>query len=266
MSSLTVDQTTVPYRSEFVQILSAGDGPTLGYLHGFIGNPGPPPFLTALADTAGHRVVAPTLPGFTGSPAQPRLRSIHDWVVATSEIVDAVGVNGRTLVASSIGAMLALELAAVRPDAFSALVLIAPMGLWSSERPVADPIGETLSGQRALLTADTAVTGCFFDDQSDEPEHIVSERVDRYISRTTSASLVWPIPDHGLSDRLHRVTCPVTLLWGSDDAFVPVSYLDDFARALPNVAAAHVVAGAGHLAEWDDPQAVANIVAATLGG
>ena len=52
----------------------------------------------------------------------------------------------------------ALELAAVRPEAFSHLVLLAPMGLWDAEDPVADAFGTTMTEQRALLTADPAAT------------------------------------------------------------------------------------------------------------
>src|SRR5690606_31650938 len=161
-------------------------------------------------------------------------------------------------VASSVGAMLALEVAAVRPEAFEQLVLIAPLGLWDDEDPVADPFGHTLSEQRALLTADPAASAPFFDDP---PECDAAERVERgmrrYLTRTSVASLVWPIPEHGLATRLHRVTCPVTLVWGAADRLVAPRYAERFAARLPNVAAVHLVEGAGHLAEWDRPAAVA---------
>ena len=255
---------TLPFRDGHVAVRSAGEGATVGYLHGMIGNPGVHPFLEALA-TTGHRAVAPSLPGFTGSSPSEDLRSLHDWVVATSEVIDLAGLAGAPLVASSVGAMLALEVAAVRPEVASALVLVAPFGLWDDDDPVADPFGTTLSVQRQMLTADPTVTASFFDDDDATPADVLVELgVERYHTRTAAAALIWPIPEHGISTRLHRVTCPVTLVWGSEDAIIPPTYLQRWAAALPNVAGTHVVDGAGHHAEWDRPTEVAEIARRTL--
>jgi pimeloyl-ACP methyl ester carboxylesterase len=262
--ALTDDAPTLPFRAGRVAIRSAGEGPPVGYLHGMIGNPGVHPFLEALA-ASGRRAVAPSLPGFTGSSPCEDLRSLHDWVVATSEVIDVTGLAGRPLVASSVGAMLALEVAAVRPEVASALVLVAPFGLWDDDDPVADPFGTTLSVQRQMLTADPAVTSSFFDDHETTPADVLVEvGVDRYHTRTAAAALIWPIPEHGISTRLHRVSCPVTLIWGAEDAIIPPSYLGRWAAALPNVAGTHVVEGAGHHAEWDRPAEVAEIALRAL--
>src|SRR5690606_19555835 len=83
--------TTRPFRNAHVVVHEVGEGPAVGYLHGLVGNPSVHPFLAELAAVGGgQRVVAPGLPGFSGSPACEDLRSMHDWVVATSEIVDLV--------------------------------------------------------------------------------------------------------------------------------------------------------------------------------
>jgi pimeloyl-ACP methyl ester carboxylesterase len=255
------------FRSGAIEVHEIGAGPTVGYLHGFIGNPGNgSPVLAPLAAAGdGHRVVAPSLPGFDRSSLCEDLRSLFDWVVAVSEIIDVCGLAGEPMVASSIGAMLALEVAAVRPEAFSHLVLIAPLGLWDSATPVADPFGTTLSSQRALLTADPSVTAPFFDDDpSMAGDVLVEHGVTRYTARTAAASLVWPIPEFGLSTRIHRVRCPVTLVWGGVDRLNPPSYLARYANVLADVRATNVIDGAGHLAEWDAPAEVAAIAAAAL--
>jgi pimeloyl-ACP methyl ester carboxylesterase len=256
----------VGFRAASLAVIEVGEGPTVGYLHGFLGNPGPHRFLSELAVAGGaRRVVAPSLPGFTGSASCPDLRSLHDWVVAVSEVLDVTGLAGAPVVASSIGAMLALEVAAVRPEAFDRLVLVAPLGLWDPADPVADPFGTTLSVQRALLTADPEVTAPFFDDDpSASPAQLVEANVSRYESRTAAASLVWPFAEFGLAGRLHRVTCPVTLVWGAADRLAPPSYLDRFVAALANFVGTHFVAGAGHQAEWDAPAEVASLAAAAL--
>ncbi len=248
------------FRGSPLRVNEAGDGEPIGYIHGMIGTPPQHPILPALAAT-GRRVIAPNLPGFGGSAACADIRSLHDWVVATSEVIDVVGLTGRHVVASSVGAMLALEVAAVRPEAFSRLTLIAPFGLWDDDDPTTDPFATTLSNQRALLTSDPTVTSCFFDDLSGRTTaELVEDNVSRYATRTAAASLVWPIPEFGLASRIHRVICPVTLIWGAHDRLIPVSYLGRFAATLPNVNATDIIDDAGHLADWDQPAAVAALL------
>ena len=255
----------IDYRSGHIVVQEAGRGPDVGYLHGFVGNPGVHPFLHALAAT-GCRVIAPSLPGFTGSSRGDDLRGLYDWVVAASEVLDVAGIAGCPVVASSLGAMLALEVASVRPEAFSQLVLVSPLGLWDPVNPVSDPFAVTLSAQRAMLTADPSKTNVFFDDQDGRTSaELIDDNVARYLSRTSAAQLIWPIPEFGIVGRIHRVTCPVTLVWGGADQLNPPTYLDAWAGLLPNVVGKHVIDGAGHLAEWDAPEQVAAIARAALG-
>jgi pimeloyl-ACP methyl ester carboxylesterase len=260
-SDVAVTRREVAFRGGAVQVLEAGSGPVVGYLHGMVGLPaaGLPPLMAELAHD--RRVIAPALPGFSGSSYVDGLRVQADWVVALSEIVDLVGLTGAPLVASSIGAMLAMELAAVRPEAFSQLVLLAPMGLWDAEDPVADAFGTTISEQRSLLSPNRASTAAVFDaDPSvEDPHEQIEQGVSRYLSRTAAASLVWPIPEHGLAERAHLIRCPVTLVWGGDDRLVPASYAGRFAALLPNVVGDHRIDGVGHLVDWDAGAEVAAI-------
>ena len=71
---------------------------------------------------------------------------------------------------------------------------------------------------------------------------------------------MWPLPDHGLADRLHRVAAEVVLIWGSEDRIVPPSYGERFAGLLPAATVAPPIAGAAHLVALDAPAAVAAIV------
>jgi pimeloyl-ACP methyl ester carboxylesterase len=261
----TFAPTAVPFRDGQLALIEVGDGPAITYMHGMLGNPGEHGFLRSLAAT-GRKVTAPSLPSFTGSSACEDLRSLHDWVVAASEMIDLVGAAGAPLVASSVGAMMALELACIRPEAFSEMVLIAPFGLWDETDPIADPFATTLGEQRRMLTADPTVSASFFDDPDGlAADELVEHGVDRYLTRTASAALIWPIPEFGLANRLHRVQCPVTLVWGSEDRIIPPTYADRFAARLSNHRATHIVDGAGHQAEFDRPDAVASIVGAALG-
>ncbi|HBV26272.1 MAG TPA: hypothetical protein DEB44_10165 [Acidimicrobiaceae bacterium] len=256
---------TLQFRQGHLGLVSCGVGTPITYLHGMLGNPGEHSFLRELAKRD-WAVTAPSLPGFTGSSEATELRNLHDWVVAASEMIDVAGVTGQPVVASSVGAMVALELAAIRPEAFGPMVLIAPFGLWDPEDPVADPFATTLTNQREMLTVDPSASASFFDDAEDMPADLLVEHgVDRYLTRTASAQLVWPIPEFGISERIHLVKNEVTLIHGARDAIIPHSYLQKWAEIFPNLSGTHLVDAAGHQVEFDEPEKVASIVTSVLG-
>lgn len=62
-----------------------------------------------------------------------------------------------------------------------------------------------------------------------------------------------------IQDRLDEIRCPVTLLWGEQDAWVPVDRGRDLAQRIPG-ASLHTVADAGHLVLEDAPEAVLAVV------
>ncbi|GIU84877.1 MAG: alpha/beta hydrolase [Acidimicrobiales bacterium] len=245
----------VPFRSGELVVYRLGEGEPVVYLHGMLGNPGIHPFLEELA--ASRSVVAPCLPGFTGSSPDFDLCDLYDWVFALSELVDTLELAGLPLVASSVSAMLALELEAIRPGAFAAMALVAPLGLWDETEPVRDLFGERASQQPARLLVDPSKASRLFeDDPKASYEEAVRLGAERYHSRRAAAQLFWPFPEFGLARRIHRVVCPVGLVWGEDDWVAPVSYTERFASLLPRHVGTITVPGAGHAAEWDQPERV----------
>lgn len=62
-----------------------------------------------------------------------------------------------------------------------------------------------------------------------------------------------------IQDRLDEIRCPVTLLWGEQDAWVPVDRGRNLAQRIPG-ASLHTVADAGHLVLEDAPEAVLAVV------
>jgi pimeloyl-ACP methyl ester carboxylesterase len=257
----------MPFRDGEIGVYIVGDpqADVIGYLHGMLGNPGRHAFLDALAAATGRQVIAPCLPGFGPSPPRSDLRGLYDWVVTTGEVIDLVGLAGAPMMASSVGAMLALELAAVRPGAFGALVALSPFGLWDDAEPVADLFAAGSLDQPDLLLNDPAKAVAFFqDDLTLGEEAAVEFGISRYFSRRAAASLVWPIPDHGLAERIHLVACPVGLVWGASDRINPPGYAARLAGALSGHVGTRLIASAGHCAEWDEPEAVAAAVVELL--
>jgi pimeloyl-ACP methyl ester carboxylesterase len=113
-----------------VEVLAVGDGEPLLFLHGW--GLSPRSYLPALRALAqrGHRISAPSLPGFGHSDARrSRDHSLGGVAEHMIEALEALALPGPLpVVAHSFGAGVSLRMAAVRPDLFSSLTLISPVG------------------------------------------------------------------------------------------------------------------------------------------
>lgn len=113
-----------------VEVLTLGIGAPLLFLHGWGLSPRAYlPALRALAD-CGHRITAPSLPGFGRSDARSKpdhsLNGVADHMI---DALDALGLpHALPVVAHSFGAGVSLRIAALRPDLISRLTLISPVG------------------------------------------------------------------------------------------------------------------------------------------
>lgn len=94
-----------------------------------------------------HRVIAPDLPGFGGSPPDPGPNDAAAGLVA---LLDAKGIDRAAVVGASLGGRVALELADRYPSRVDRLVLLAPAFRWSPPSPDATAFAET----EARLLAD----------------------------------------------------------------------------------------------------------------
>lgn len=60
-----------------------------------------------------------------------------------------------------------------------------------------------------------------------------------------------------------ELDCPTTILWGKEDAWIPVEHGHQLARRIPD-ARLHVIPNAGHLVQEDAPEAIVAAVLAQL--
>jgi pimeloyl-ACP methyl ester carboxylesterase len=159
--------------------------------------------------------------------------------------------------------MLAADLAVFRPEAVTGAALLAPFGIFDEAEPGLDiyavPTAERMSHLFAKGVPDPFAERFAELGPDDGP-------VARYLSDVAAANLLWPLGDRGLARRIHRIDCPTLVLWGELDELLPVAGSAAWAaHGLP----VEVVAGAGHLLEWDEPGGVAGHLVqflADLGG
>jgi pimeloyl-ACP methyl ester carboxylesterase len=218
------------------------------------------PFLDALARN--FTVHAPEHPGT--SPGQPddvgHLDGLWDLVLCYQEMLDGLGLQRAALVGHSFGAMVACELAAAYPDRVSRLALVDALGLWRDDAPVTNWALFSLDQIPGLVFRDGKgeAAGRLFG-SAPEGEARIMERVQVMWAMGATGKFIWPIPDKGLSKRIHRVKAPALIVWGKDDRLVPPVYADEFAHRLSG-ARVETVAGAGHAPHVEQPDAVAGLI------
>jgi pimeloyl-ACP methyl ester carboxylesterase len=247
---------TVRLGGEALRVLERGDGEPLGLLPTFGGSPAPA-FVDRLA--ARRRVVLPSLPGFPGGGTGFRaLDDIADWVAMALDLLEAAGLEGADLLGHGVGAMLAAEVAAFSRASLRRLVLVAPLGLFDEREPVADVFARRPSEVPGLFAAnrDAYAASVACPKGADEVEWQIAQ----VRAHESAARLLWPTGDRGLAKRLHRVTAPTLLVWGSDDRVVPASYAKRFADALAGPTEVRSIPGAGHRVDLDAPDALAEAV------
>ena len=130
LQAATVWQGRVPLR-----VHVKGAGPAVVFFHGPWGLTWGP-FLDALAER--FTVYAPEHPGTAqGEPDAIReVDSLWDLILCYDELLEHLGLSEVMLVGHSFGAMMACEVAALRPSRIRRLVLIDPIGLWRDDAPV----------------------------------------------------------------------------------------------------------------------------------
>jgi pimeloyl-ACP methyl ester carboxylesterase len=240
------------------EVHEVGSGPPLLFLHGVRGVEPDAPFLERLAQH--YRVIAPYLPGYAESSGTEHLRDLHDLIYYELDLLDALGLRHVPLVGHSLGGMVAAELSAVQPDRFSALVLIAPFGLWNPAYPVADFFA---------MSPEQLAAATYHDPQSPaaqaaahtpaDQEGYIAFMLDRAKALATAAKYLWPIPNRGLASRLHRVAAPTLLVWGESDRIVPPRYAQDFQEKIATAQVA-IIPAAGHLPEVEQLDRTAEVV------
>ncbi len=195
-------------------------------------------------------VYVPTHPGFGRSGGFDEITSIEDMAFHYVELFDALGLDEVILGGVSLGGWIAAEFAVRWPERVKKLWLSGAPGLWVDEQPLPDlfryliqpaKLRELLFGDPDSYMAKMII--------ADEPDD--ERRLAGYQAMTVLARMVWERPyDPKLAARLHRVKCPVLLLWGEQDRLVPPAYGAAYQKHLPH-AEMQTIPACGHLAMFD---------------
>jgi pimeloyl-ACP methyl ester carboxylesterase len=230
-------------------LMHGGDGPPFVYLHSTLGEG--VRWLPFYDSWARHfTVYVPTHPGFGQSGGFDQVTSIEDMAFHYVELFDTLGLDEVILGGVSLGGWIAAEFAVRWPERVKGLWLSGSPGLWLEEHPLPDLF--------RVMASPSQLRDLLFHDPnsylakmiiSDEPDN--DRRLAGYQAMTVLARLVWERPyDPKLPARLHRVKCPVLLVWGDKDRLVPPAYAAAYQKSLPQ-ARVQLLPECGHMVMFD---------------
>lgn len=229
------------------QITVGGNGPPLLYLHSAGGETDWMPFHEALAQH--YTLYVPAHPGFALSGGLDDVRDMQDYVWHTADLIAALGLSSVPVVGFSLGAWLGAELAILRPNLVSKLVLTNAAGLHVPGSPLAELFIDNLEKLKQLL---------FFNPQhpsvslaipsgTDDPRILMWLR-----AREATARVGWNPYLHNprLINHLHRIACPTLVLWGRHDQLIPLAHGETYASKIPG-AKLQIFEQTGHMLPFE---------------
>jgi len=253
---------TIDINGFATRVWRKGSGPRIGFLAGYGGLPKWIPFLDRLAEK--RTVIVPSLPGFPGGDRGHTALDTHlDWVLAVRDLIDKAGLAGADLIGSSVGGSFVAEVAAIWPDKVKRLALIAPFGLFDEKAPPTDPWAQKAEDIAGLMTARPEV----YKGLKEMPAgaNSIEWPIEQARAAEAAARIFWPLGNTRLARRLPLIKAPALILWGEQDRLLPRSYANVIADAISAKSEIKIIAGAGHLAELDEPDEVAAAILDFMG-
>ncbi|HEV7308341.1 alpha/beta hydrolase [Ensifer sp.] len=233
-----------------------GEGPVLLLLHGY--SDSSRSFSLIAPHLAGHRLIIPDLAGHGASQAGPGA-DVADFARDLTCLTNRLALKDIVVIGHSMGAMTAIVLAALRPEAIRALVLLS-----GSLQPGLGPSNRTARAIRGLkdpLRQDHP----FFDTW-----HACSRPVDAaFLAHMRKEAAEMPtqtwnaILDALAATDLHasarQLRLPVLAIGGSDDTLFDVGHRRLLADTIGS-ARCISLDGHGHNPHWENPGLVAEHV------
>lgn len=214
------------------------------------------PNITALATR--HRVIAFDLPGHGLSDKPAAEYDVTFFTAALKGFLDAMKLERVALVGHSLGGHICLRLALAQPERVARLVLVDAGGLGREiDTAFLQPL---LQGLRREAV-EVMLRGLFHN-----PDFVTQPMVDatyealaqpgawEALVTATGAASAGDAQTEVLTERLEALELPVLLVWGAEDAVIPVAHGHAAQAAIPG-AELWVVEGVGHCPQLEAAEA-----------
>ena len=204
------------------------------------------------------RVTAPVHPGYGKHETANHIATADDLAYLYLDLVEHFLDNDKAgsdviIVAASLGAYVAAQMAIKSCHRIAGLVLIGPTGVKAGDRHARDYVDLFAHAEPELVKLTFADPARFQVDLTELSEAVVTDRIR---AREALARFVWQpyMHDPKLARRLHRITAPTLLLRGVDDRIVAPGVAALLAEKIPG-ARLQKIDRAGHLPHIEQPAA-----------
>jgi 2-hydroxy-6-oxonona-2,4-dienedioate hydrolase len=227
-----------------------GAGPPLVLIHGLGGDADEWIFCMKELSSS-NRVVVIDLPGF-GRSDKPMIHySIDGFVEMLERFLSALAIERASLVGSSLGGWVAAAFALKFAERTERLILVDAAGM-QSEAPEL-PIDLRVSTHQHMRD----VLSMMFYDQTFVTEELVDLAYEGHLRRQdgyTIDSVLQNFKDkrEWLDERIAELKVPTLILWGEQDAMIPVSVSDTFHRLIKG-SVREIIPQCGHLPAIEKP-------------
>jgi pimeloyl-ACP methyl ester carboxylesterase len=236
------------------------DAPAVILLHGFGASLDTwEPWAEALSGK--YRVIRFDLPGFglTGADPTGDYTDTRTMMIIT-QLMDQLRVDKAAFIGNSLGGRIAWSFAALHPDRVSQLVLISPDGFASPGFEYDKPPKVPLMMQALPYVAPRNMLKTSLAAGYARPAALSEATLTRYrdmlLAPGVRAAMLARMGQVVLRDpppTLARIKAPTLLLWGENDAMIPISNAADYLRAMPTAKLVRLP-NLGHLPFEEDPE------------
>ena len=249
--------------TEIAYVEIAGSEPALLLIHGFTDTSRS--FSLLAPHLAGRRLLIPDLPGHGDSPSSTGGMRPKDFAVDVARLIEALDLDRPIVVGHSMGGMIAIELAAGRPDLVGGLVLLATTLRVDVTDEDAVAIG-VLALQDPISPADP-----FYDFWHACEVPVAPD----FLARTAEEASAMPagswrsifdeVRRADLTERVRKVRARTLIVSGGRDPLFDRTHQERLRATIP--AAGFVEAEqCGHNVHWENPALVAEAIIGHFGG
>jgi pimeloyl-ACP methyl ester carboxylesterase len=239
-----------------------GAGEPVLLIHGLgYGRWGWEPLLPLLADQ--FRVISFDNRGIGESAVPPGPYSSREMAGDALAVLDAAGVQRAHVVGTSLGGMIAQELALEAPARVDRLVLIATTPGATDGYPMPAATLQLMT-EAANLAPEVALRRFIENALGSEPDRDLVERILAHRLAAPQDPAGWAAQaaagtTYDGAGRIASITAPTLLIAGTADRVVDHRNSLVLAKSIRD-SALRLIPGAGHLVFWEDPHAVADLV------
>lgn len=224
-------------------------------LHGGAGPMSVSSFGEILERDSGARVIAPTHPGFQGTPRPDALRDIKGLAALYVTLLEDLQLSGVTVIGNSVGGWIAAEIAILDSPRVSAVVIMDAVGIDVDGHPVADVSTKTFPEIQSLSYFEPEKFRIDVSSLSDAQRSMMANNIATLTLYAGGPSMV----DLTLRSRLGAIRVPTLVIWGDSDGIADVEYGRAYAAAV-NGAEFAVMEKTGHLPQLESPGQVLSLV------